>query len=403
MDKKMFMISYKDNFSVIEVNNVDRYEGILLKKDNNDNIGELKALSIFSSDDNVSGIYNLKGEKISNYQASFGIRLRGTMIGPSHHYYNNNYIIYKGEQGLGLLDFNGNIVLEGKYDFLQEDNNHHYMASLNGKYGIIDYTGRVLIPFENDQIVDYNMLVKDNKFALIDKNYHLLTDYEIDYNPAWGYSYIQCCGSYNPLYSFDYENRHVISFWKDRESNIGGTTYIIDEKGNVQKFSSLFDIYNNYLYSTEEKDKEIIINTYDKNYTIKNTIKHKIQDNLKLLPRIFTTEPNKIEIIEYVKDEEKVETCYSLESLEKCFCSSSSNSSSLSSYIDEYGVELKKGESLTFKKGNYRVYHKKDKDVVYYHDEKIIETTNKIDDINDTYLVVYTKNKEYKLYKFVDK
>ncbi len=387
-NKKLLLIQDKNDFEVIEFDNIRHYIPLTTGKDYANR--ELKALSISSKDENISGIYNLKGEKISNYLASYGSK---NLLGNDFeqlYYYKNDYIMYNGENGVGLLDMNGNVILEAKYKTLVQAKNNTYIALLNEKYGIVDDKGKVIVPFDNDLIIEFNtiyMLVKGNKFALMDENYKFITDYTLDYNPRDKYVHFATGTYLNPIYSNTYGNKNLISFFNDSFHN-DGYTYIIDEKKNVQRKDQLFDKSGDYLYSKEQNDKEIIIKVYDENLNVKNTIKYE-KKNTQTNHYIYNQTNSRISITDELEGKQ-VSTYYSLETGEECSAS-----------IDN--------KNLLFTRGNYQVYKENDKYIAYHNDKKILESNHPIDDINDTYVVIRKSvdnnrnHDESKLYKFVDK
>lgn len=143
---------------------------------------------------------------------------------------------YKGEKSTFFKNGAGLVILDGKYEFLNEklepafaknkfdsatvfDTYQNAIVKLNGKYGMIKPSGEVKVPFEYDFIEYY------------DTN-HLSSDY---YNAKKGkiYSFynknlIKIGESYESLYSDFTVSNPIISF-----ANLDGKFGVVDWEGNV--------------------------------------------------------------------------------------------------------------------------------------------------------------------------
>lgn len=85
----------------------------------------------------------------------------------------------------GLVDKNGTIVIEPKYDLLEAlDNPSYVRASLGGSYGVLDVTGKVIVPLEYDYVGRMGediIIVRDGaKFGCFNKEGEQVVPLEYD-------------------------------------------------------------------------------------------------------------------------------------------------------------------------------------------------------------------------------
>lgn len=98
---------------------------------------------------------------------------------------NEDKIIVKNENKVGLIDYDGNLKISFKYDEIEEvkyNKNSLYIAKQNNKYGVIDENENIIINFEYDKIVnadsgifkvyreDTDMTAIESGWGLIDIN-----------------------------------------------------------------------------------------------------------------------------------------------------------------------------------------------------------------------------------------
>lgn len=84
-------------------------------------------------------------------------------------YYSGNFVVEK-EGGSYILDSRGNKLFESNCDFLYPKSVGTIIASKNGKQGLMDYGGNILLPFEYDFVT-----------FMDDKNIYLARDNVYDY------------------------------------------------------------------------------------------------------------------------------------------------------------------------------------------------------------------------------
>ncbi len=61
--------------------------------------------------------------------------------------------IFKGKNGkFGIMEKSGKVLIDGKYDFIGEFSNGFAKVELQGKWGIIEKTGSEIIPTMYDNV-----------------------------------------------------------------------------------------------------------------------------------------------------------------------------------------------------------------------------------------------------------
>ena len=183
---------------------------------------------------------------------------------------NKTYLMAKKDGKHGLLDYNGNIVLNFNYDELYNySTDDRYVAKYEDKYGIINSKGEIILSFEYDDIKyneDYIILLKNNRIGVMYKN-KLIVDYSIIYNYVTLPENIKVID--NNLYIItDMDADHFSETYL-----VNTASYLINYKGNIKKIEShLNNIYkidenNNetlsYFYSISENNNKLLITIYD--------------------------------------------------------------------------------------------------------------------------------------------
>ena len=83
----------------------------------------------------------------------------------------------------GLIDHEGNIVIDIIYDSIEIFEDKYIIVSINNKYGIIDFKNQTIVPFEYDSIYSYGkyiILEKNNKISIADSNAKIYIDNKIE-------------------------------------------------------------------------------------------------------------------------------------------------------------------------------------------------------------------------------
>lgn len=270
---KNYEVIYKDNyFYYIDLkNNIisDNYKNITPLKRNN----EYSYLILYN--DNQYYLLNLETDELKELDSNI-ISIEYT---DEHNINNNNFInnndylvVINKDKKYGLIDYTGNIIIDFKYDYLKTYiNNNSFIAKINNKYGIINDKQEIVIDFENDNILyfydlnKYSIFIKNNKLGIY-YNDKLVVNYKLDYpfNNENAISYIV---NNDNLYLT------VLSGLYDETVN-----YIIDKNGiqNTSKttFEPLIDNNNElkFFYTIEEINNESKITYYDLDYNSLYTI-----------------------------------------------------------------------------------------------------------------------------------
>lgn len=85
----------------------------------------------------------LEGEEKSDYP----------LYGWSFGSFNGEYLIISHDGKYGVINRNGDIVVNLKYELLEQlDNPNYFRFSMNGKFGVVDATGRIIVPAKYDYI-----------------------------------------------------------------------------------------------------------------------------------------------------------------------------------------------------------------------------------------------------------
>lgn len=71
----------------------------------------------------------------------------------------------------GLSDENGDWVIQPVYDAIKGFDDYPYsFAKLKGKWGMIDQQGKTMLPFEYDNVLDYEYLFGEYQYKMVEKN-----------------------------------------------------------------------------------------------------------------------------------------------------------------------------------------------------------------------------------------
>lgn len=129
------------------------------------------------------GIFNGVVPYVAN-GSDFGLKnINGEIILPASSQYKTisrswgGYCIYQTEQGCGIMDDSGKILIKDKYSLISScniNNNKIFIACIDKKWGILSMDEKQLCPFEYDYIIGiFNsskfVAVRDKKFFLITK------------------------------------------------------------------------------------------------------------------------------------------------------------------------------------------------------------------------------------------
>lgn len=231
-------------------------------------------------------------------------------INGKYYVYNENYLVVKNSDNLmGVIDVNGNIVLDYKYNNIVNTYDNSFIAVNNkGKYGVIDKAGKTLIKFKYsviDYFRDYYLLVNsNNKMALYSKDYKQLTEFEMNYDSLLEYDLRTEFNSVN-LYKVDGRVVVVNNYLEDKNGieYDKHNLYVIDGKSIVKKIKQVGFGSKDVIY-TYDKDYNITI--YDSQFT--ELFKFKL-DKVKRIEDISYVSNNVINIT-YLNEQEKIDNTY---------------------------------------------------------------------------------------------
>ena len=96
-------------------------------------------------------------------------------------YYEKNGMFFIGDEKMGLIDSNGNIVIEPIYDEIKDFENGKAAFKKNGRWGIMDLNGDIIIKSK----FDYLRTRKDGLFVFGNKSG----------NYSWTYGLLDTCGN----------------------------------------------------------------------------------------------------------------------------------------------------------------------------------------------------------------
>ncbi len=235
---------------------------------------------IFKSDylalesDNTVILFNYKTTKETNLNAYYDdlcIYSNTTQNGNYKNYIiASTYDVNDEDEKYGLIDYDGNVILDLIYDDLVNyKNDDAYIASKNNKYGIINSKGEIIEDFIYEYIYNYynyTIFVKNNKIG-IKYNDKLIVDYTIQYSDSNNYTldYDLIDGN---LYLFKRitSNKNSQTYWNK------SVVYRITKKGidktlenNLETITSYDenDDEIKYFYKVSENNNKLLITIYD--------------------------------------------------------------------------------------------------------------------------------------------
>lgn len=234
-DTKTVSLMYDTIIPIYFQNNIVHY--LLLINDETNYILNINTDDLVTLDDEIVYV------KIDNEENKIG---------------SDKYLIYKDKNDLyGLIDFNGNIIINPIYEELDTYNTSKtFIARKDKKYGIIEVNNKNnIINFEydlilyNKELVNYLVLCKNNKIGVLYNN-KLIVNYKIDYNLN---DEISIKNIDNNLYINTNNYLYKINT-KGIEKSIEGTYYeILDYEDNLK-----------YFYKLNENETSIDLHIYDK-------------------------------------------------------------------------------------------------------------------------------------------
>ena len=266
-----------------DIKEVEKVTPIIYIKD------EKKYLLAFAEqkEDNLY-IYNLNNKGI--------IVLKDTTLSNNNKEYitkNDNSIIIKKEDKYGVIDLEGNKLIEEKYLSLETDSNGNYIAKNEKKYyGLLNNKEEVLIKFNYKKITEsesyYLIVNNENRLLLYDKELNPVIKNTMNYNNTEKTSY--------KLYKID-NNLIIINNLneKDNEYKYHNLYYIKDNK--IEKEITEYGFNKNELIYTIDKNNKVTF--YDYNMNEIDNIELSKEITIKNIEKIN----NKIKRITYLEND----------------------------------------------------------------------------------------------------
>ena len=222
------------------------------------------------TDKNTYEILNTSSGKITKIDNN-DIDIRGIDIFESNEYeYSADSINYfkvtNKTEKYGLIDHEGNIVIDIIYDSIEIFEDKYIIVSINNKYGIIDFKNQTIVPFEYDSIYSYGkyiILEQNNKISIADSNAKIYIDNKIETSENSISNnnitdVLQEEYSKQTLYTTVINNKLYLQVYNNNKNSI----YLINNKGIERKISSNNDFFildNEYIYTVEKNDKAKLV------------------------------------------------------------------------------------------------------------------------------------------------
>ncbi len=178
----------------------------------------------------------------------------------------NYFTITNKTNKVGLINPNGDIVIDIIYDNISVFEDKYIIASLDNKYGIVNFKNEEVIPFEYDNIYsvgNFLILEKNKKLSIANSNAKIYIDSKIDTTTdnrefdTMGY-YFKSTVYNNKLYLVVYYNNKTSIYLinsKDIERKVSTSTYF-----------EILQSYNKntkYFYTIEQNNDKETITLYD--------------------------------------------------------------------------------------------------------------------------------------------
>ncbi len=181
------------------------------------------------------------------------------------------------------------VVVDATYDGVYATNNNSYIVEKNKKAGIIDVNGNKLVDMEYDFIDDnddYYVVSKNNKMAIMDKDYKVISDYFLKY-PGGEYGYELCCANrnsfslskYGDKYIYFIDNDYLGYLQEDSDSEevkeSKNEVYIINKDFSMEKTKA-----NEFYATTDGKTVFLESNKENKIYVYDDKLNFKFEIDL---------------------------------------------------------------------------------------------------------------------------
>ena len=148
-----------------------------------------------------------------------------------------DHLIVSHMGNYGLIDKEGRIVVETKYDYLEILENPSYVKASSGSlYGVLDVTGKVIVPIEYDYVgrmcEDIIVVRKDDKYGCFDKDGEMVVpmDYEEIREYVGGMARIRFMGKFGFI---DRKGNILVAPFSDEVENFSEDFTLVTIKNKV--------------------------------------------------------------------------------------------------------------------------------------------------------------------------
>lgn len=225
-----------------------------------------------------SFIYSLDGkhEEFEGYEIIGDENRSGA--GEEYIIYNSRYIPF-GTKEVGLFDIEKmEIAIEPTYSCIRSASEGAFIVGKDGLNGVINVKQKRLVDTKYNYI-QYNnvyMLVKDNKIALMDNNFKMITDFVFAYQDPVSKDADSCCGFTDSVFVQKAGSKYLLVTNRLVEESSDHYTkneaYIIDGSGKYEVVpqKGIINIINGgYGFKAPDAKK---ITVYDENLNLKGEI-----------------------------------------------------------------------------------------------------------------------------------
>ncbi len=255
-----------------------------------------------NSDATDSVIYNLNGDKSELHGYSLVGDYNRSSSDAEIRTRNKNYIVAKSlsSKRYGLYNLNDNqLTFEALYDELHCTFDDNFVAKKDNYTGILNIKSKKVVDFQYDFIdiqKGYYVVSKDNKLAIMDSDFKLLTGFDFDYQTnnyykAYSYTKANSFVSYkiNDMYLLVTNNNEKSGSYNKHTAylikNSGAYTEIVETYIEYDKDSNFLYSYddNTDVYTIYEIDNENILNSYEislNGYILNNVTISKYNDEI---------------------------------------------------------------------------------------------------------------------------
>lgn len=226
--------------------------------------------------------YDLKGNEDSFNGYMFSGDVAVLDVESDIHTYNDQYITFVDSNNkYGLYDYvNREVVIDSEYDGLYGTYNDNFIAVKDKKAGIINSKEKILVVFEYDFIDRQNgfyVIGKDDKLAIMNKDYEFVTGFDFKYHRGDGieYTYKLCCTNFNTFAAIKLGDKYILAtnviIDEDDLDNSNDDTYLIDSNGESEAIKEDgFKVLDNYVYFFNKKENSYLF--YDKDLEYRFTV-----------------------------------------------------------------------------------------------------------------------------------